>query len=196
MNETSVSLLGRVRDGGNASWNRLASVYTPLLRSWMKKYGVQDADADDLVQEVLMTVARELPSFEHSGRTGAFRRWLKTILIHRLQNFWRSQKRKPAAGRSSVLEQLEQLEDDRSQASHLWDAELDRHVIARLLNQVRPRFQDRTCEAFCRLMFDGQRAKSVAVDLDMSLKAVHLAKSRVLFALRSEASGLIDSFAR
>ncbi|MEQ9410849.1 MAG: sigma factor [Fuerstiella sp.] len=62
----------------------------------LRKYLVQDADADDLVRDVLTTVARELPCFVHDQRTGAFRNWLRQILVHRLQNFWRARQYRPA----------------------------------------------------------------------------------------------------
>ena len=196
MDETSLSLLSRAsRESAPESWNRLAAVYTPLLRGWMARYGLQDSDADDLVQEVLLAVSRDLPSFEHSGNTGAFRRWLRTILVHRLQNFWRARRnRDVASGRSSVLQQLHELADDTSESSRLWNAEHDRHVVSQLLGQVRPRFQEQTWTAFRRVMFDGDKANDVADDLGMTLKAVHLAKARVLHALRGESEGLVDGF--
>ena len=194
MNETSVSLLRQAcGDPESESWERLASIYTPLLRAWMTKYELQDSDADDLVQEVLLTVSRELPSFEHSGRTGAFRSWLRIILVHRVKAFWKSRKRAPnAKGGSSVLDELRELEDETSNASRLWDAQHDEHVLTRLLEQIRPRFEETTWEAFCRQMYRREKGRDVAEALGISLKAVQLAKSRVLNALRVEAAGLVD----
>lgn len=53
MNDTSLSLLARVRQGDDSqSWDRLLELYAPLLRSWLQAYDVQDADADDLIQDV------------------------------------------------------------------------------------------------------------------------------------------------
>jgi RNA polymerase sigma-70 factor (ECF subfamily) len=195
MHETSLSLLDRSRDNlGDGSWERLVDVYSPLLRAWLARYGVQPADADDLVQEILLTVARELPKFEHSGRTGAFRNWLRAILTHRLRDFWRSRRnRAAAAGGSSWAEQLDQLADEKSDASREWDAQHDRHVMARLLEQVRPRFEPRTWEAFHRQVIDGERADVVAAALGLSLNSVYVARSRVLSTLRREAAGLIDN---
>jgi RNA polymerase sigma-70 factor (ECF subfamily) len=191
---TSLSLLDRAcRESSDGSWERLVDVYSPLLRTWLTRLGVQSADADDLVQEVLVTVARELRAFRHSGRAGAFRSWLRTILSHRARDFWRSCKYRPAvAGGTSWAERLEQLADERSDASREWDLEHDRHVMARLLEQVRPRFEPKTWEAFRRQVFDGQRADAVAAELGMSLNSVYVARSRVLSTLRREAAGLID----
>ena len=194
MSETSLSLLDRARgDVTDEAWQRMAEVYSALLRSWLARFEVASTDADDLVQEVLLTISRELPHFEHSGRAGAFRSWLRTILVHRLRDFWRSKKYRPAAtGGSSWHQHLEQLADESSNASREWNLEHDRHVMARLLESVRPRFESQTWEAFHRQMFDGQRADVVAAELGMPLNSVYVARSRVLSTLRREAAGLID----
>lgn len=194
MSETSVSLLQLARvEPKSGAWQRLADIYSPLLHANLKRYDLQPADAEDLVQEVLLTVSRELPMFEHSGRAGAFRSWLRTILVHRLRDFWRSRNYRPAAtGGSTWAEQLDQLADESSNASREWNLEHDRHVMSRLLEQVRPRFEAKTWEAFHRQMFDGQRADTVAAELGMPLNSVYVARSRVLSTLRREAAGLID----
>ncbi len=72
MDETSLSLLDRARQVSDSeSWNHLVELYAPLLRNWLRRYQVQDSDAEDIVQEVLAVVARELPAFQHSDRAGA-----------------------------------------------------------------------------------------------------------------------------
>lgn len=194
MNETSLSLLDRACRGSESeSWERLASIYTPLLQGWLRKFELQDADVDDLLQDVLLAVSRELHQFQHSGRTGAFRSWLRTILTHRLQNFWRSRKYRPSAkGGSSLLDQLRDLEDENSATSRIWNAEHDQHVLAQMLEQIGPRFEGNTWEAFHRQMYGGESADAVAEALGMRVHAVYAAKSRVLRALRQEAAGLVD----
>jgi RNA polymerase sigma-70 factor (ECF subfamily) len=195
MNETSLSLLARIRQSGDADdWNRLVELYTPLMRGWLRAYGVNETDAEDLVQEVLSVVAQELARFNHNQRTGAFRSWLRRILVHRLQNYWRGRRHQPAApGGSSLLEQLKELEDEQSQLSRVWNQQHDREVIARLMELVRPRFQPKTWEAFRRQLFEGQQPAQVAASLGMPLGSVYMARNRVLAALRSEAAGLVDS---
>ena len=88
MNETSLSLLARVRQTDDSeAWNHLVELYAPLMRGWLRSYEVTGADADDLIQDVLTAVSQELPKFDHNQRTGAFRSWLRKILVHRLQNY-------------------------------------------------------------------------------------------------------------
>ncbi len=119
MLETSVSLLKLACNApASAAWLHLTEIYTPLLQAHLTRYDIQAADSEDLIQEVLLTVSRELSKFEHSGRPGAFRSWLRTILVHRLRDFWRSKKYRPAAtGGSTWADELDQLADEASNAS-------------------------------------------------------------------------------
>lgn len=195
MNETSLSLLSRLRSSPESeNWNRLVELYEPLIRAWLRKYGVQASDADDLVQEVLLAVSKDLAKFEHEGRPGAFRAWLKAILVNRMRNFWRARdRRREAHGDSDVDSRLAQLEDPTSELSRLWDQEHDQHVLQQLLQLVERHFAPRTWAAFCRVALEGQPPRDVASELQISLNAVVTAKSRVLNRLRQEAEGLVDS---
>src|SRR5215831_3560736 len=194
MSETSFSLLERLRERPDGdAWRRLLDLYTPLLRAWLGQHAVQPADADDLVQEVLTVVIRELPRFEHSRRAGAFRSWLRSILVHRLRDFWRARQHRPSAtGDSAVLRHLEELADSTSGLSRRWDEEHDRHVVRRLLELIEPEVTPSTWQAFCRVALEGKDEETVAAELGLSVNAVFIAKSRVLARLRREAEGLID----
>ncbi len=194
MNETSLSLLNRLRHSSDSeAWNRLVELYTPLLKRWAGRYDVKDSDADDLVQEVLIAVAKDVGNFDHNGQTGAFRSWLRTILVHRMRNFWRGRGRQPqATGNSEMQRQLDQLEDPTSQLSALWNRQHDHHVVERLLMETERAFDPKTWRAFLRVALDGERADKVATELGMSLNAVFIAKSRVLKRLRQQAHKLVD----
>lgn len=194
MLETSLSLLDRLRQSPeDTDWSRLIEAYSPLLRSWLMRAEVQAADADDLVQEVLLVVHRELPKFEHNQRRGAFRNWLRQIVVYRLRNFWRSRGRLIAAGSDSQLEeQLKQLEDDGSQLSQLWDREHNLVIARKLLELIESRFTESTRLVFRRLVVDGADADTVAAETGLSLNAIFTAKSRVLRELRRLGQGLLD----
>ena len=155
---------------------------------------MQTTDAEDLAQEVLLAVNKSLPSFEHNGRVGAFRSWLRTILVNRLRNFWRSRDRhpRPLEG-SSIEERLAQLEDPASAMSQLWNQQHDRHVLKRLLEIARGEFSSQTWNIFTRVAMRGEKADLVARESGVSLNAVFIAKSRVLSRLRAESGGLVDS---
>ncbi len=195
MNDTSLSLLARLqREPESETWNRLFELYEPLVRVWLRKYDVQDADADDLVQEVLLAVSSDLSKFNHGGQPGAFRGWLKAILINRLRQFWRARDRRPQARRDSDIDaRLAQLENPASEMSQIWNRQHDQYVLRQLLELVKPHFAPSTWKAFYRVTVEGQRADLVARELKVSVNAVFIAKSRVLSRLRQEADGLVES---
>src|SRR3989442_474823 len=92
MVETSASLLECLRDRRDTqSWQRFIQLYTPVLRHWLNRQSLQPADVGDLVQQVLTIVVDKLPIFDHNGRRGAFRVWLRAITVNVLRGFWRSQ---------------------------------------------------------------------------------------------------------
>src|SRR5712671_2205965 len=105
MSETSFSLLNRLRTQPDAeSWRRLVDLYTPLIQGWLRRHAVPAADADDLTQEVMSVVVRELPQFKHNQQRGAFRNWLRTITVNRLRVLWRSRHRRLDAGRGQEFQ--------------------------------------------------------------------------------------------
>src|SRR5207244_98923 len=131
--------------------------------------------------------------FQREPRTGAFRRWLRSITVNCVRDLWKARRGKAAAGGGSdVLEVLAQLEDPASDLSQLWDQEHDRHVTQRLLEYIKPRFAPTTWRAFQRVTLDGAAPDAVAAELGISVNAVFIAKSRVLTLLRQEGEGLID----
>jgi RNA polymerase sigma-70 factor (ECF subfamily) len=194
MADTSFSLLQRLRSQPDAaSWQRLVELYTPLIRGWLRQHAVAPADADDLTQEVMTVVVRELPNFNHNQQRGAFRSWLRTITVNRLRILWRSRLNRPVAtGDSAFLQMLDELEDPNSSLSRLWDQQHDQHVARRLMELVEPQFEPTTWRAFRRVVLDGVKAAVAAAELHISVNAVLLAKSRVLSRLRQEMEGLTD----
>jgi RNA polymerase sigma-70 factor, ECF subfamily len=191
MSDTSASLLERLREQpADADWRRLVELYAPLIRGWLRRHGVTDADADDVGQEVLTVVVRRFPDFTHNRRRGAFRAWLRAITANCLRDFWRARRLRPAGPDFAGL--LDQLADDASEMSGQWDREHDLHVARRLLELIRGDFAPSTWEAFRRVALDGAAPAAVAADLGLTVNAVFIAKSRVLSRLRQEADGLLD----
>ena len=92
MHTTPVSLLERLRQPGEQeAWRRFVALYTPLLFFWSRRLGLQDADAADLVQDVLVLLYRKLPGLAYDPRR-SFRGWVRTVLLNR----WRERQRRPS----------------------------------------------------------------------------------------------------
>jgi RNA polymerase sigma-70 factor, ECF subfamily len=194
MGDTSVSLLERLcLQPDEQSWKRFVDLYVPLIRGWLCRYSVNKDDAEDVAQEVMTVVVRELGHFQHNKQRGAFRSWLRTVTVNQLRALWRTQRgREAAAGNSDIERMLDQLADPSSSLSQLWDQQHDQHVARQLMELIQPHFEPTTWQAFRRVALEGKKAATVAQELGLSVNAVLLAKSRVLSRLRQELRGLTE----
>jgi RNA polymerase sigma-70 factor, ECF subfamily len=189
--ETSTGLLERLRSSPEeADWRRLDDLYRPLVRRWLSRNAALSEEVEDLVQEIMSILTREVPGFERR-RQGSFRAWLRVVTVNRVRAFWREQRRAPQRPPGDPERFLADLEDAKSEMSRLWDQEHDRHVLDHLLEQVRQDFSPATWSAFQRFAIEGVPAAQVAKETGISHNAVLLAKSRVLRRLRQEAAGLV-----
>ena len=193
MNETRQSLLLRAQTGEESAWKDLTELYRPLIIGWLNRQGVPAGDLEDLSQEVLLSVVKHLPGFEHSGHRGAFRSWLRTIVCRRAADYWRAiDGDTQASGGSGATAALQEIADPDSELNRQWDEEHDRYVVHCLLDRVEEEFEPITLQAFRRLALDGISGAEAAEELGLSVVAVYVAKSRVLARIRQKAEGLID----
>src|SRR5262245_60093057 len=174
MFSTSPSLLARLAAGARPEdWRRLTDLYTPLIRGWLRRQGLREQDADDLVQEVLLAVVRELPRFHYDPARGSFRGWLRAVTANRLRAYWRARQAQAQPGGGSDWGRvLDELEDPNSRLSRFWDEEHDRHVAARLLELIAPEFEPATWQAFHRVALEGVKPAVAAAELGLSTNAV------------------------
>ena len=189
MESTSLSLLDRLANAGdNADWQKLLSIYRPFIQSVIQGYPNLLSEADDISQNVMLVLMRELPVFNRQ-RTGSFRLFLRQITINQL----RTASRKSKKFANNACEDIAQeLADPASIASKKWDQEYERVVFQRLIELVRPTVSEQVWPAFERYALEDEPPVKVAEELKMSLNSVLLAKSRILKQLRNEAKGLLD----
>jgi len=193
MDQTRQSLLLRAQTGEEQAWRGLTELYRPLILGWLNRQGVPGGDLEDLSQDILVSVVKHLPDFHHSGRRGAFRAWLRTIVCSRTTDYWRAiDAGTRGQGGSGATAALQDIADPDSNLNRQWDDEHDRYVLRRLMDLIEPMFEPNTLAAFRRVAFDGIPPAQAAEELGLSLNAVLVAKSRVLSKLRQEAEGLID----
>src|ERR1700722_9457419 len=89
MEITPASLLHRLRQPcDRRGWDQFVELYSPLLFSWARRVGLQDADAADLVQDVFAILVRKLPEFKYDPTRG-FRNWLRTLTLNKWREFLR-----------------------------------------------------------------------------------------------------------
>jgi RNA polymerase sigma-70 factor (ECF subfamily) len=192
--ETSTSLLDRLRDcpDDEQSWQRLVDIYRPLILRWLQRDPALGADAEDLAQEILSVVYRELPSFQRQ-RTGSFRKWLRTIAAYRVRGHYRARQSRPRTlGAEPDEGPLAELADDNSEQAQHWDREHNEHVVRQLIEMMAREFSDRDVLAFRRVVLDEVKPAQVAEELGVSINVVLLARSRILQRLREVGKGLLD----
>lgn len=190
MAETRLTLLARVKDSTEGdSWGDFSQIYDGWIRNWLERQGIQPQDIDDICQEVMSIVLREIKNFEHNGRTGALRAWLRNVTSNRLKEFRRKSNKFDGPDFTRLAQQLE---DKRSRLTLLWDVEHDRFVLNHLLALVARRLSERSVAAFRKVVIREEPARDVAAELGMTLGAVRVAQHRVLQALKQEGAGLIE----
>lgn len=188
MHTTSVSLLERLRQPNSAhDWTRFVALYTPLLFHWAHATGLREADAADLVQDVLTLLVQQLPRFSYEPSNGRFRAWLKTLTLNRYRDLRRQQ-----AGRPAHVELASAPEPAAANGvGVLEEAEYRQYLVARALQLMKTDFRPTTWQACWEHAAMGRPAAEVAAELGISEGAVYVAKSRVLSQLRRELSGLL-----
>lgn len=190
----SRSLLERVKRAEPEAWDRLVTLYAPLVFHWCRSWGLREQDAADIFQEVFQSVAVHIGGFRKERAGDTFRGWLRTITRNKIHDHFRRRGREPeGVGGSEAQAQLAELPaPEASESSSLAEENVERGLVARALELVRPEFAERTWQAFWRTAIEGRSAPEVAAELSMSAGAVRVAKSRVLQRLREELGDLIE----
>lgn len=184
---TSPSLICRVVDRDPEAWRRITRLYGPLVFHWCRQQGLSEHDAADVMQDVFVSVARSVASYE--DRAGSsFRGWLWTITRNQIVSFLRKRTRQGAAAGGTenwhrLLNVAASMSDDPDQFTT--QLEIDA-LYCRGLELVRQEFRPRTWEIFWRNVVEDQATDTVAAEFDVSANSVRQTRSRVLRRIRQE----------
>ena len=145
-------------------------IYEPLIHRLARARGVQEADADDLAQDVFRAVADAIDRWDPDPARGSFRAWLSRIARNLIVNLLAARRRQTAElrdGRDRVVELLEaQPAGDADSA--LFDLEYRRQIFASAAQRARVRFQETTWQAFWRTGVEGRETSAVAAELGLT----------------------------
>lgn len=188
---TRATLLGRLRlsPGDPGAWTEFVSHYGPKVLAWCRGWGIQDADAQDVAQTVLLKMATRLPEFEYDPAR-SFRGWLKTVT----HNVWHDvdmKNRRPGrgSGDSGAFQKLDEVAA-RDTLAQCLESAYDEELLREAMGRVRLRVEPRTWEAFRLLAIEGKSGAEVAELLGMKLATVYVARSKVQRHLRDEIARL------
>jgi RNA polymerase sigma factor (sigma-70 family) len=183
MLETRVSLLERVREQfDSAAWHEFVTLYRPLLLGYIQSRGLSLADADDVVQDIFISLLRSLSTFSLDKKRGRFRSWLWQVAMNAVRDQARrrtSRKRAEDRKRELLPVAVEPSEPD---------PELIRRHRERILELVLPRIkadtQELTWTCFEEHILKGRSGKEVGAELDMKPNTVCVNAARVLKRVR------------
>ncbi len=178
--ETRPSLLIRIRDPADqAAWNEFVEIYRPLILRLARYKGMQDADADDVAQQVLAAVATAVQQRKHDPQRAKFRTWLGRVANNAILNGLTRRKPDRGSGDSALLALLNAHKSHSGPDSDLLRLEYRREVFRWAARQVRKEFHQTTWDAFWLTAVEGHTVETVAQQLAKNQGAIYAARSRV-----------------
>ena len=183
MEDTSASLLVKLAsDSDHTAWETFCDVYAPLICTFACRRGLQQNDAADVTQEVLIRVVRSIRTFEYDRHRGRFRDWLYRIVRNELAR-WRGKQ---------ARHDSESLEDPAAEVTAEWSESFQQHILETALARIRAVTQVDAWHAFEQTWLLGKPAQEVARETGCKLDFVYHAKSRTLKKLQLEIAHLTD----
>lgn len=184
---TRASLLVQLRDGANhGAWQEFISLYGPVVYGFARKRGLQDADAADMMQDVMRSVSSAIVRLDYDRNQGSFRGWLFTITRNKVFNFLSARRHRPQGSGDTTTNRLLDNQPDPGDGSETWEMEYQRRLAALAMERVKREFQENTWRAFWLTAVEGVAAAEAAREVGLSPGAIYVAKSRVLARLKEE----------
>ena len=187
--ETRHSLIQRLQDGGdNAAWEEFASIYRPVIVRIALRKQMQFDDAEDLAQQVLLLVLKNINKWKSDPARARFRTWLQTVVRSATMNAWSRRPKDQASGGTDSLQQRHQRPDKADSLS--FDLEWQRETLRWVAQQVRGEFESTTWTAFWDTAIEQLPAQEVAEKIGRSVGAVYIARSRVMQRIKQRIAEL------
>lgn len=188
---TRRSLLTRLKHWDDQrGWQEFFDTYGKLLHSVARRAGFNDADAQDIVQETIVAVARHMPEFRYDPAIGSFKSWLLTILRRRIADRFRKRRREPviadaAMDADSKTALLERTPDPAGpEFERIWEVEWERHVLDSALSGIRRQVAPKQFQIFDCYAIKGWPVAEVVKNLHVTEQQVYLAKHRISALLK------------
>jgi RNA polymerase sigma-70 factor (ECF subfamily) len=185
--KTSLSLLVRLRRDpkDQAAWSDFVARYGPRILQWCRGWGLQESDAQDVTQNVLLKLNGLMATFVYDS-SGSFRGWLKTLTHHAWRDLAAEHRRSGLEGGDRhVVELLGSLQAGNDLVEQL-DAEFRREVMDHAMDRVRQRVSARTWDAFRLTALEGLSGAAAAERLEMKITRGYGARSTVKQMIRDE----------
>ena len=190
---TNVELILRLANTHDQrAWVEFVNLYEPLLLKTARKLGLSQNDAVDAVQEVFVHLGKVISQWKPTGMPGAFRGWLVRVARNQMLNLIQRTTMLRAESAGSDANEFALAYPDGSQQSTYFNIEFRRTVFLYVVQKIRDSFAEKTWQAFWFTYMDQRPPTEVAAELDLTIGAVYIARSRVMSRLQSEIKMLVD----
>jgi RNA polymerase sigma-70 factor (ECF subfamily) len=186
---TRASLLSRLkRLDDSESWQVCYDTYWKLIFNAARRAGLTETEAEDVVQETLLSVARGIQNFNYDKTRGSFKGWLIKTTAWRIQD----QLRKRVPGR---LEFVAELQEDihpiiENEVKNVWDTEWDNNIISAATERVKRRISPKHFQIFDLAVLRGWSTARISAELNISSSCVYITKHRVNICFKAELATL------
>ncbi|HTX22471.1 MAG TPA: sigma-70 family RNA polymerase sigma factor [Candidatus Aquilonibacter sp.] len=189
---TRTTLLQRLKDWQDqSSWQDFFDTYWNLIYSVALKAGLKQAEAQDAVQETMISVAKHMPGFKYDRSIGSFKAWLLQMTRWRIIDQIRKRDNLAAEDNRADTRLMQHVIDPVSQAlDSLWDAEWEAHLLDAALTRVKRRLDPQKYQIFDFCVNKEWPADKVAATFGISVSQVYLAKHRVTELIAEEVKRL------
>jgi RNA polymerase sigma factor (sigma-70 family) len=184
---TCADLLLRLRDSqDHEAWTEFITLYEPVTYRLLRRHGLQDADAREVMQELFLAVIRSIDRWDPAKERGSFRGWLRRVARNLVINWLQRRAVRPnAIGGSDVQTMLDSVAATDGPQTSEFDRELRRALFHRAAELVQNEVHSATWQAFWQTTVVGVSHAEAAKKLGMTVGAIRVAKCRVLSRLRA-----------
>jgi RNA polymerase sigma factor (sigma-70 family) len=192
--ETRVTLINRLRNWrDHASWQDFFDTYSKLIHDSAVKSGLTRSEAQDVVQETLVTVAQHIPTFKYDPSIGSFKSWLYNITRWRITDQFRKRElvdtdhEETGTGTRRVERVPNPISDD---LDMIWNMEWEKGLLDSAVNKVRRQLDPQKFQMFDFYVNKEWSPEKVAQTFGVSTNEVYLAKHRVTEMIKQEVGRL------
>jgi RNA polymerase sigma-70 factor (ECF subfamily) len=188
---TRISLLTQLREdpSDQAGWDTFVERYGRHIYRWCRQWNLQDADAEDVTQDILVKLSQKLRAFAYDP-SRSFRGWLKTVAHHAWRDFADSRRHAQRAAGTSQVQELLLTAPAREDLAQKLEAAFDLELLEAAKVLVRLRVAPHTWEAFRLTALEGLPVAAVAATVQMQVAMVYVARSKVQKMLQEEIAKL------
>jgi RNA polymerase sigma-70 factor (ECF subfamily) len=194
---TRASLLNRLKDWqDHSSWQDFFNIYWKLIYGVARKAGLNEVEAQDVVQETMASVAKHMPTFKYDPAIGSFKAWLLTMTRWRIIGQFRKRgpfaEHRPLAGDTNTVADVAERAVDPAgpELEAVWDAEWENDLLDAAIAKVKPRLDPQKYQIFDFYVNNGWSPERVAGRFNVSVDQVYVIKHRVTEIIRAEVKRL------